>query len=366
MKYYIIAGEASGDMHGANLIKELQKTDSQAEFRFWGGDKMVAATSGDALVKHYKESSIMGYLEVLLNMKKILGFIKLCKEDIKQWEPDAVIFIDYPGFNLKIAKWARGEGFKTFYYIAPKVWAWKEGRVKKIKAYIDTLLVIFPFEVAWFSERGIEAVYVGNPLLDEVDERPKVEKPERPIVALVAGSRSMEINHNLGPMVEVSKHFPDYQFVVTGVDWLDTKLYDKYTAGSNVKVVYGKTYRTLAQSSAALVTSGTATLETALLGVPEVVCYRAPWVSLTIARFLVKLKWISLVNLIMDRTVVREMIGNQDFSIKNAVDELRAILPSGDKHERMLADFRELRKKLGEKGASARAAQTIYDKLTDK
>lgn len=366
MKYYIIAGEASGDMHGANLIKELQKTDRKAEFRFWGGDKMVATTSTDALVKHYKESSIMGYLEVLLNMKKILGFIKLCKEDIKQWEPDAVIFIDYPGFNLKIAKWARGEGFKTFYYIAPKVWAWKEGRVKKIKAYIDTLLVIFPFEVAWFSERGVQAVYVGNPLLDEVDERPKVEKPERPIVALVAGSRSMEINHNLAPMVEVSKHFPDYQFVVTGVDWLDTKLYDKYTAGSNVKVVYGKTYLTLAQSSAALVTSGTATLEAALLGVPEVVCYRAPWVSLTIARFLVKLKWISLVNLIMDRTVVREMIGNQDFSIKNAVDELRAILPSGDKHEGMLADFRELRQKLGEKGASARAAQTIYKNLTER
>lgn len=362
MKYYIIAGEASGDLHGANLIKSIKKADPSAEFRFWGGDKMVAVTSAESLVKHYRESSIMGYLEVLLNVRKILNFIKLCKSDIAAWRPDAVIFIDYPGFNLKIAKWAKGEAFRTFYYIAPKVWAWKEGRVKLIKKYVDTLLVIFPFEVEWFAARGVRAIYVGNPLLDEMAERPMVEKPSKPIIALVAGSRTMEIKHNLEPMVSVSRHFPDYQFVVTGVDWLSPELYNKYTHGSDVQVVYNKTYQTLAQASAALVTSGTATLEAALLGVPEVVCYRAPAVSLAIARVLVKLKWISLVNLIMNRTVVREMVGDKDFSVANAVKELQDILPQGAKHKQMMADFEELRQKLGDVGASDRAAAVIVER----
>lgn len=363
MKYYIIAGEASGDMHGANLIKSIKEQDPKAEFRFWGGDKMVAASSAEGLVMHYKESSIMGYVEVLLNMRKILGFLKLCRTDIASWKPDTLIFIDYPGFNLKIAKWAHTAGFRTVYYISPKLWAWKEGRVRQIKQYIDTLLVIFPFEVDWYAARGVEAIYVGNPLLDEIAERADapISTPQVPIVALVAGSRKMEIEHNLAPMVAVARNFPDYRFVVTGVDWLERSLYDKYMKDSDVEIVFGKTYDVLSTASAALVTSGTATLEAAILGVPEVVCYRAPAVSMWIARRLVKLKWISLVNLIMDRTVVREMIGNKEFTVENATEELRAILPRGEKHQKMMKDFDELRQKLGSTGASARAAKVIVE-----
>lgn len=363
MRYYIIAGEASGDLHGKNLITALKAQDPSAEFRFWGGDKMAAASGVDP-VKHYSETSIMGYTAVLANMKKILGFFKLCKADITAWKPDCVIFIDYPGFNLKIAKWAHTEGLRTHYYIVPKVWAWKEGRVKKLRAYIDRMFVIFPFEVEWFAKRGIEVSYVGNPLLDEIAERPKVEKPKRPIIALVAGSRKMEIDHNLKVMVDVMRNFPDYEGVVTGVDWLPKSLYDKHTAdSSNVRVVYGKTYQTLAASSAALVTSGTATLEAALLGVPEAVCYRGPAISMAIARVLIghKVQWISLVNLIMNRTVVSEMIGNKDFTVKTATAELHRILPSGERNASLLADYEDLRNIMGERGASERCAKEIYD-----
>lgn len=359
MKYYIIAGEASGDMHGANLIKSLKERDSSAEFRFWGGDKMSAAAGCEPVV-HYKESSIMGFLEVVKSLKKIFGFLKLCKADIEAYNPSCVIFIDYPGFNLKIAKWAHGKSLHTIYYISPKVWAWKEGRVKLIKKYVDKMLVIFPFEVPYFQSHGVPVTYVGNPLLDEISTFTAPPKPAKPIVALVAGSRKMEIESNLRPMVEVARNFPDYDFVVTGVDWLPRELYEKYTADSNVRVVFGKTYDVLAKSSAALVTSGTATLEAALMNVPEVVCYRAPAVSLWIAHRLVHVKWISLVNLIMDRTVVREMIGNKQFSVANATAELQAILPQGAKHEAMMSDFEDLRQKLGATGASDRAAAEIY------
>lgn len=365
MRYYIIAGEASGDMHGANLIKSLKEQDSNGEFRFWGGDKMSDA-AGCAPVMHYKESSIMGFLEVVKSLRKILGFLELCRKDIEAYNPDAIIFIDYPGFNLKIAKWASGKGYKTFYYIAPKVWAWKEGRVKALKKYIDKMLVIFPFEVDYFRRHNIDVSYVGNPLMDEIAGREVGPKPQKPIIALVAGSRKMEIDSNLAPMVAVAANFPQYDFVVTGVDWLPRKLYNKYTAGSSVKVVYGKTYQTLEKSSAALVTSGTATLEAALLRVPEVVCYRGPAISLWIARQLVHVKWISLVNLIMDRAVVREMIGNKEFSVANATAELRAILPGGEKHEQMMADFEQLRERIGSTGASNRAAAEILTFLNVK
>lgn len=361
MKYYIVVGEASGDMHGANLIKSIKKQDSKAEFRFWGGDKMVAASSLDSLVVHYKESSIMGFIEVLMHLRKILRFLRLCKRDIAAWVPDIVIFIDYPGFNFKIAKWAHNHHFTTCYYIAPKVWAWKKGRVRLLKKYIDKLLVIFPFEVEWFAAHGAKAIYVGNPLLDEIAEREVAPKPEKPVIALVAGSREMEVEHNLATMVAVSRNFPDYQFVVTGVDWLDRSIYDKHLAGSTVQVVFGKTYQIMELASAALVTSGTATLEAAILNVPEVVCYRGPSIMLWIAHRMVKIKWISLVNLIMDRTVVREMIGNSDFSVERASSELAAILPGGSKHDQMLADFEELRQKLGAVGASDKAAQVIVD-----
>lgn len=363
MRYYIIAGEASGDLHGKNLITALKEQDPTAEFRFWGGDKMAAA-AGVTPVMHYSETSIMGYTAVLRNMKKILGFFKLCKADITQWKPDCVVFIDYPGFNLKIAKWAHTAGFRTYYYIAPKVWAWKEGRVKKLRAYVDKLFVIFPFEVEWFAARGIEASYVGNPLLDEIAERPAVNKPTRPIIALVAGSRRMEIEHNLWVMVDVMRNFPEYEGVVTGVNWLPKSLYEKYTANSaNVRVVYDQTYQTLAAASGALVTSGTATLEAAILGVPEAVCYRGPAISMAIARVLIgsRIKWISLVNLVMNRTVVSELIGNKCFTVQTATAELHRILPGGERNASLKEDYAELRRVMGEAGASARCAKEIYE-----
>lgn len=362
MKYYIIAGEASGDLHGGHLIAHILASDPEAEFRFWGGDKMAGA-AGDrgTQVMHYRETSIMGYLEVLLKMRTILGFIKTCKADIAAWNPDTVVFIDYPGFNLKIAQWAHTEGFKTAWYIAPKVWAWKEGRAQLIKKYVDKLLVIFPFEVEWFAARGIEATYVGNPLLDELAGRTKPCQPLdlRPLIALVAGSRKMELEHNLRPMVEVAKILgPGYRYRVTGVDWLPRELYDKILGNSGVEVVFGKTYETFEQADAALVTSGTATLEAALLGVPEAVCYRGPKVSMWIARRIVKLRWISLVNLIMNRTVVPELIGGA-FTPAAAAAELRTLLPMGTKRAAMLAEFDVLREKMGGPGASLHAATEI-------
>ncbi|CDN32300.1 Lipid-A-disaccharide synthase [Mucinivorans hirudinis] len=362
MKYYIIAGEASGDLHGSNLIKGLKEADPQAQFRFWGGDLMEQAADTKP-VKHYKESSIMGYLEVLMNLRKIVGFLRDCQRDVKAWQPDVLILIDYPGFNFKMAKFAKANGIKTFYYIAPKVWAWKEGRVKLIQKYVDELFVIFPFEVDYFRKFSIEAHYFGNPLMDSVSERGEVEKDN--IVALVAGSRKHEIDHNLPTMVEISRAFPDYRFVVTAVPWLDKAIYDKYLIGSNVEYICNETYSTIARSRAALVTSGTATLETALLGVPQVVCFRGPAVSMWIAARLVKLKWISLVNLVMNRTVVTELI-QSDFTVGKGCDELRAILPGGSKIDKISADYKELYAKIGSAGASQRVAKEMYGQLAKR
>ncbi len=380
MRYYIIAGEASGDMHGANLIAQLKKSDTTAEFRFWGGEKMESE-AGVKPVKHYKETAIMGFTAVLLNLRKIQGFFKLCKKDITEWKPDCILFIDYPGFNLKMAKWAKERNYKTFYYIAPKVWAWKEGRVKALKAYIDKLFVIFPFEIEWFKERGIEVSYVGNPLLDEITERQlaidngqltmdsSAEKnviQNSKIVALVAGSRKMEVEHNLPVMAEVMARFPDYDGVVTGVEWLDKSIYEKALRGAtNVRVVYGKTYETLEKATAALVTSGTATLETALLNVPQVVCYRGPSVSMAIARMVVggRIKWISLVNIVMNRTVVTELVGNRVFVTDIAEKELKNILPGGSDNKKITEDYKELKELLGQTGASKRCAEQIVEIL---
>lgn len=371
MKYYIIAGEASGDLHGSNLIKGLREADPQAEFRYWGGDMMEAA-SGEKPVKHYKESSIMGFVEVLLNLRRITRFMRECREDIAAYKPDVLILIDYPGFNLRMAKFAKSIGIKTYWYIAPKVWAWKEGRVKKIKKYVDELFVIFPFEIEYFRRHGIESYYAGNPLMDSTAARgtSTLEKftaenslNGKPIIALVAGSRAHEINHNLPLMVEVSRAFPDYQFVVTAVSWLDKKLYDKYLTGSTVGYVCDKTYETLSVSSGALVTSGTATLETALLGVPEVVCFRGPALTMWIAARLVKIKWISLVNLVMNRTVVTELI-QQKFTVDSAISELKAILPGGERQQQMVKDYEELAAVIGGSGASVRVAKQMYKLLT--
>lgn len=373
MKYYIIVGEASGDLHGSNLIKGLKESDPKAEFRYWGGDLMQAA-AGIEPVKHYKESSIMGFVEVVLNLRRIARFMRECREDIAAFAPDVLILIDYPGFNLRMAKFAKSIGIPTYYYIAPKVWAWKEGRVKKIKKYVDQLFVIFPFEIEYFSKFGISAYYAGNPLMDSITSRGATDFKEfttqnslngKPIIALMAGSRAHEINFNLPFMVEVSRDFPEYQFVVTAVSWLDKTLYDKHLTGSTVAYVCDQTYQTLAVSSGALVTSGTATLEAALLKVPEVVCFRGPAITMWIAARLVKLKWISLVNLVMDRMVVTELI-QAGFTVDSAKAELKAILPGGSKREQLIQDYAQLADVIGEDGASLRVAKQMYGLLTRK
>ncbi len=373
MKYYIITGEASGDLHGANLMKGLLKSDPEARFRFWGGDRMAEVGGGENLAKHYKAASFFGITEVLKNLRTVLSQLRECERDVLDFAPDVLICIDYPGFNLKVARFAKEHGIKVFYYISPKVWAWKEGRVKKLKKYVDTLFIIFPFEIEYFRRHGIEAVYEGNPLMDSVEER-RAELPsreeflkenalgEKPLIALLAGSRASEIRNNLPFMVELSSRFPSYQFVVAGVPWLEGRLYDEILAGSDVKFVCGKTYEALCFAEAAVVTSGTATLEAALIGTPEVVCYKTDGLSAQVGKLLIKVKFISLVNLIMDREVVRELI-QWDMTIPNAEAELGAILPGGGKREAMLEDFAALRRVVGEAGASDRFAARMVEEL---
>lgn len=385
MKYYIIAGEASGDLHGSNLIRSLLHEDPEANIRFWGGDKMTEATGGRGiLVRHYKEASIMGFWEVLKNLRTINRQMKFCRLDMADYQPDVVILIDYPGFNLRMAKFVAkhdwgspGKRPKVFYYIAPKVWAWKESRVKKLRQYVDQLFIIFPFEIEYFRRHGISTFYAGNPIMDSVAERTAAITPEtaaefrhangldeRPIIALVAGSRVSEIRYNLPHMVQIAQLFPKYQFVVTGVSWLDKALYNKYLQGSDVQIVCDKTYETIVQSTAALVTSGTATLETALLNIPEVVCFRSSAVSMWVAKRLVKLRFVSLVNLILDREVVRELI-QEDFNPALAAIELRAVLPGGVKNERIMHDFALLHEAIGKPGASERIAAEMVRLLKE-
>lgn len=373
MKYYLIAGEASGDLHGSNLMKGLRKADPQARFRFWGGDKMAEAGGHGNLTKHYKEASFMGFTQVATHLRTILSQIKRCKEDIADFQPDVIILIDYAGFNLRIAKFAKDSGFKTFFYIAPKVWAWKESRVKKLREYVDRLFVIFPFEVEYFRKHGIDAVYEGNPIMDSIKERralmPSREEflgendlDGRPVISLLAGSRKAEISYNLPFMVKLSSEFPQYQFVIAGVSWLDMELYLKYTEGSDVKYVCDKTYELLSVSTGAVVTSGTATLETALLDVPEIVCYRSNLASMLIANAFIKVPYISLVNIILGREAVRELVQFQ-MNMPNATQELINILPGGEKNKRMMDDFAELRGLIGEAGASDRFAARMVEIL---
>lgn len=375
MRYYVIVGEASGDLHGANLLEAIRHNDPQAEFRFWGGDRMAAVAGERNMVKHYRETAIMGFWEVLVNARKLMGFIRLCRRDMLAFKPDVLILIDYAGFNLRMAAFAKKHGIRTYYYIAPKVWAWKESRVKKIRRYVDELFVIFPFEVDYFRRHGIESHYFGNPIMDAIEERNKVlsTKEEflrtcgldgRPVVALLAGSRRNEISYNLPFMIEVASHFPDCQFVIAGVPWLDEQVYRKNMAGNagNVVLLCDKTYEILSHSSAAIVTSGTATLETALLGTPELVCYWCNHVSAAIGKLFLKLKWVSLVNIVMGREVVRELL-YKNMVVSVAVDELRAIMPGGDRHDAMLADFRLLTEAMGTSGASARVAAKMVELL---
>ena len=373
MRYYLIAGEASGDLHGANLMRGILKADPEAQFRFWGGDKMAEAGGRDNLVKHYRETSFMGFTEVLKNLRTILGQIEFCRRDIEAHRPDLLILIDYAGFNLRIARFAHGAGIPVYYYIAPKVWAWKESRVKLLQRYVDRLFVIFPFEIPYFRRWGIEAIYEGNPLMDAIaarrDHLPSHEEfvrahalDDRPIIALLAGSRRSEIGYNLPFMVELSRKYPQYQFVVAGVSWLDRSVYAPHLEGSDVRWVKDLTYELLSVSEAAVVTSGTATLETALIGTPEMVCYRRDLPSMLIGKMFLKIPYVSLVNLVLEREAVRELLQFQ-MNMKNATEELTAILPGGSKHDRMLADYAELREKMGSAGASERVGARIVEEL---
>ena len=374
MKYYLIAGEASGDLHGANLMEGLLKYDPDAEFRFWGGDRMAAVGGTAGLARHYKTASFFGFAEVVKHLPEIFGQMRECRADIDAFRPDVLILIDYPGFNFRMAKYAKRAGIRTFYYISPKVWAWKESRVKLIRKYVDQLFIIFPFEVEYFKKRGIEAIFEGNPLVDAVEKQRKtlptrsefLERngipDDRPLVALLAGSRVTEIGYNLPFMVELSHRFPDYRFVVAGVSWIDRTVYDRHLTGSNISFVSDQTYALLSHAEAAVVTSGTATLETALIGTPEFVCYRANKISMNIGRMILTIRFISLVNLIMDREVVRELI-QWDMTMPKAVAELKAILPGGEKRERMLKDYAALRAAVGGPGASERFAARMVELL---
>ena len=374
MKYYIISGEASGDLHGSNLIKELKKKDAAANIRCWGGDKMEAA--GATLVKHYKELAFMGFLEVIKNLGTILKNIKVCKEDILLYQPGILILIDYPGFNLRIAKWAKQQGIKVIYYISPQVWAWKENRVKLIKKCVDKMLVILPFEKDFYARWNYEVEYVGHPLVEVIDdflltfnltEHSIINNEQRATgnIALLPGSRQQEILKELPIMLEVAKHFPNYQFVVAKAPGLDDNFYAELLAPyKNVSSVVNKTYELLVQSKAALVTSGTATLETALFAVPEVICYKGSAFSYQIARRLIKIKFIGLVNLIMDKEVVKELI-QDELTVENLKYELNLLLTDETKQQQLKEDYASLKSLLSKGGhASANAAASIYNYLT--
>jgi lipid-A-disaccharide synthase len=369
MKYYIIAGEASGDLHGSNLMKALYKGDASADIRFWGGDLMEKA--GGTLVKHYRDLAFMGFAEVIFNLKTILGNIKRCKNDIARFNPDVIILIDYPGFNMRIAKWAKERGIKTHYYISPQIWAWKENRISAIKRDFDELYIILPFEKDFYEKKhNFPVHFVGHPLIDAIKNREITTEEKfrtennldsKPIIALLPGSRKQEISKMLEIMLSVVADFKEYQFVIAGAPSQDFSFYQSFLNNENVHFIANQTYDLLAISYAALVTSGTATLETALFKVPEVVCYKGNWISYQIAKRVVTLKYISLVNLIMDREVVKELI-QDDFNTKNLKMELSKILDSKNR-SRIFADYDELETCLGGEGASEKTAKLIIDVL---
>jgi lipid-A-disaccharide synthase len=366
MKYYIIAGEASGDLHGSNLMKELYKIDPQAEIRFWGGDLMSEV--GGTCIKHYKDLAFMGFAEVLLNIRTILNNISFCKADILSFNPDKIIYIDYPGFNLRIAKWAKKQHFQNHFYIAPQIWAWKENRIKQIKKSIDKLYVILPFEKPYFENKHhFRVSYVGHPLLDAINRRPKKNKADflaehqladKPIIALLPGSRKQEVNKMLNIMLSVLNDFPDYQFIIAGAPGLPQTFYQPFLKDKQICLVQNKTYDLLDNSHAALVTSGTATLETALFKVPEIVCYKGSNISYEIAKRVIKLKFISLVNLIMDEEVVKELI-QHELNHKNLKKELQKILKN-ENREKLLFKYNLLISLLGQDGASQKVANEIF------
>jgi lipid-A-disaccharide synthase len=370
MKYYIIAGEASGDLHGSNLMKELFKQDPNAEIRFWGGDLMQQA--GGTLVKHYRDLAFMGFAEVIQNLKTILNNIKFCKKDIAAFNPDVIIFIDYPGFNMRIAEWAKKEGIKTHYYISPQIWAWKENRIKAIKRDVDHMYIILPFEKDFYENKhNFTVEFVGHPLIDAIHNRTHTDETsfrkefsldDRPVIALLPGSRKQEIAKMLEGMLSVVSDFPDYQFVIAGAPSQEYSFYQQFLGSSNVKFISNRTYDLLSIAYAALVTSGTATLETALFKVPEVVCYKGNWISYQIAKRIITLKYISLVNLILDKEIVKELI-QDDFNTKNIRAELQKIL-TPEHRQNLLKQYDLLEEKLGGEGASRKTAGFIIKHLT--
>lgn len=368
MKYYIIAGEASGDLHGSNLIKAILAKDTNAKIRCWGGDQMQKA--GGTLVRHYKEMAFMGFAEVLTNLNTIFKNIKFCKEDIESYNPDVIIFIDYSGFNLRIARWAKENKYRTNYYISPQIWASREGRIKNIKRDIDAMYVILPFEKNFYEKKHNYPVhFVGHPLIDaigqiEIGNEQEFRKehdldPHKPIIALLPGSRKQEVRQMLGLMLKITDSFSAYQFVIAGAPSLDIDFYSEFLKNYDVSLVFDKSYELLSHSHAALVTSGTATLETALFKVPQVVCYKGNWISYQIAKRIITLDYISLVNLIMDKEVVKELI-QADLTSQNLSRELSRIL-DGPMREAQLKAYKELEKKLGGKGASDKAAALIIE-----
>lgn len=363
MKYYLIAGEASGDLHGANLMKELIVRDPQAEFRFFGGNLMLA--EGGTLVKHYADMAFMGFIEVVANLPAILKNLSFCKRDIAAWQPDVLILIDFPGFNLKIADFAKKNGLLVCYYISPKVWAWNQKRVLKIKKVVDHMFCILPFEVDFYKQWGMDVDYIGNPLLDAI----AAFKPDtdfyrnnhllkKKIIALLPGSRKQEISYLLPDILSVTEQFPEHQFVIAGAPSFNNEFYKQFLDGKNIPVLFNATYDLLTNSEAAIVASGTATLEAALFNIPQVVVYKGNNISISIARMVVKIKYISLVNLIMNIPVVKELI-QQDCNGQNIGAELNLIINDKSYRNSMLNNYDKLDKRMGKPGASAKAAALI-------
>ncbi|RXQ97327.1 lipid-A-disaccharide synthase [Ancylomarina salipaludis] len=373
MKYYIITGEASGDLHASNLMKELKNEDAQAQFRFWGGDLMQA--QGGEMVKHYRETAFMGFVTVLKNLKTIRANFRLCETDLLNFAPDVLILVDYPGFNLRMAAFAKKHGIRVHYYISPKIWAWKESRVKKIKAYVDRMFTIFPFETEFYKKHNYEVSFGGNPLFDAIENRENKDETfdhfiernqlsNKPIIALLAGSRKQEIERILPVMLQVIPRFPDYQFVIAAAPSITKEFYASVSKGNDLSFVYNQTYDLLQQSKAALVASGTATLETALLRIPQVVCYKMSGGSIAyrLGKMLLNIKYISLVNLVVDKFVVKELI-QQYCNPDNISKELDLIINDEVYRSKMLTNYEELNVHLGGAGASARFAKMIYEDI---
>ena len=372
MKYYLVAGEFSGDIHASNLMKCIKKYDREAEFRYIGGDKM--SEQGGTMLKHYKEMAFMGFVEVLKNLKIIKANLSACKQDILNFKPDFVILVDYPGFNLRIAEFAHNQGFKTIYYISPKVWAWKKSRVKKIKQFIDKMFVIFPFEVEFYKNFGYEVEYVGNPTLDIVKnelskpfDRQEFCKqnniPQEKIIALLPGSRHQEVVRILPEMIAVARKLPDYNFVIAGVKNLPQSVYAEALSERNIHIVYNATYQLLRIADAAVVTSGTATLETALFNVPQVVCYKTSKLNYTIGKAVVKIKFFSLVNILLEKEAVKELL--QKNLSDDIYKELNLILNDKNHFQQIINDYKKLEQLLGDKDAPCKAAKRIVEILSD-